>query len=211
MASWNPAVPPPPVAGAAVGNELADALGVAAGVGVADGLADGLADERALALGVIARAVPLGEVIGLAEPVPPGENGVGVAEGEDPEQAETDTEASMVKAAQPMAVDLARSLIPTMVARIFMGPPDGSGRWLARFPVPAFANRPLKGNRVVGPGVACADQGKVPESASGHKGKARGRRRHAMACSSLGCRLRGKISLGKMGEGWRWGRRSGGG
>jgi hypothetical protein len=109
-ASWNPAVPPPPVAGAAVGNGLADGLGVA----------DGLAEELALALGVMALAVPLDKIVGVAERVPPGENEVGVAEGEDAVQAETDTEASMVKVAQPMAVDLALSLIPAMVVCIFM-------------------------------------------------------------------------------------------
>jgi hypothetical protein len=154
--------------------------------------------------------VPLDETIGVAEPVPPGENEVGVAEGEDAVQAETDTEASMVKVAQPMAVNLALSLIPAMVVCIFMGPPHASGRWLARLPVPAFRNRPWKENRVVGSGAARADQGQVRESAIGHKGKARGRRRHAMACSSLGCRLREKNSLGKTGEGRRWGRWSGG-
>jgi hypothetical protein len=147
-ASWNPAVPPPPVAGAAVGNGLADGLGVA----------DGLAEELALALGV-ALAVPLDKIVGVAETVLPGENEVGVAEGEDAVQAETDTEASMVKVAQLMAVDLALSLIPAMVVRIFMGPPHASGRWLARLPVPAFRNRPWKGNRVVGAGAARADQG----------------------------------------------------
>jgi len=150
-------VPPPPVAGAAAGNELADGLGVA----------DGLAEELALALGVMALAVSLDKIVGVAEPVLPGENEVGVAEGEDAVQAETDTEASMVKVAQLMAVDLALSLIPAMVVRIFMGPPHASGRWLARLPVPAFRNRPWKGNRVVGAGVARADRGQVPESAKG--------------------------------------------
>jgi len=194
------------VAGAAVGNGLADGLGVADGLGDADGLAE----ELALALGVMALAVLLDKIVGVAAPVPPGENGVGVAEGEDAVQAETDTEASMVKVAQPMAVDLALSLIPAMVVRIFMEPPHASGRWLARFPVPAFRNRPWKGSRVAGPGAARVGQGQVPESAIDHKGKARGRPRQAMACSSLGHRLREKISPGKTGEGQRWERWSGG-
>src|ERR1035441_1540857 len=84
-ASWNPAVPPPPVVGAAVGSGLAD------GLGVADGDADrlGVADGLTLALGVVTLAVPLGRIVGVAEPVPAGENVVGVAEGEDAVQAET--------------------------------------------------------------------------------------------------------------------------
>jgi hypothetical protein len=92
--SWTPAVPPPPSAGAAVGNGLADRLSVA------DGLAEGLA----LALDVVTLAEPLGAIVGVAEAVPAGENGVGVAEGEDAVQAETDAEASMAKMAQPVAV-----------------------------------------------------------------------------------------------------------
>jgi hypothetical protein len=90
---WNPAVPPPPVAGAAVGN----GLGVAEGLGV--GLGDGVAVGLALGLGV----VPLGRVVGVgepvAEPVAPGEMVGGDAPGED-EQAETVAEASMAKQRQ---------------------------------------------------------------------------------------------------------------
>jgi hypothetical protein len=112
-ASWNPAVPPPPVGGAAVRN------GLAAGLRVADGLAEGLA----VAVGGLTLAVPLGRILGVAEALLPGENVVGVAEGEDAEQAETDAEASMVNAAQLAAVNLALSPAPTVVVRIFMGPP----------------------------------------------------------------------------------------
>src|SRR5216683_3918842 len=102
-ASWNPAVPPPPVGGAAVGNGLSDGLGVAAcdadGLGVAACDADGL--------GVVTLAVPLDKPVGVAETLAPGENLVGAAEGEDAVQAETATEASMAKVPQPMAVNLA--------------------------------------------------------------------------------------------------------
>lgn len=136
--SWNPAVPPPPVAGAAVGrNGLADRLGVADGDADRLGVADASAEELTLALGVAALAVRLGRIVGVAEPVPPGENGVGVAEGEDAVQAETDAEASMAKVAQPAAANLALSAVPMMVMRIFTGPPHASGRWRTRFPVPA--------------------------------------------------------------------------
>jgi hypothetical protein len=135
-ASWNPAVPPPPVAGAAVGNGLADRLGDADRPGDADGRGDadrlgdaegrGDAEGLPLALGVVALALPLGRLVGVAEPVAPGENVAGVAEGEDPVQAETDADASMVKAAQPTVVSLALNPVPAMIARTFMGPPHAS-------------------------------------------------------------------------------------
>lgn len=163
-------MPPPPVAGAAAGNGLADRLSVA------DELAEGLA----LALGVVTLAEPLGAIVGVAEAVPAGENVVGVAEGEDAVQAETDVEASMATVAQPEAVSLALSPVPKMVVRIFMGPPYASGRWRNRFPVPVSKGKP-RGR----PG-GCPRRPKAdPGSADGHKRKSHGRYRHAMACSSL--------------------------
>ncbi len=131
-ASWNPAVPPPPVAGAAVRVGLADVLGDADGVG--EGLAEVLAEG--LALAVVALTVRLGTTVGVAETDAPGENVVGVAEGEDAVQAETDAEASMTNVPQPIAVNLALSPDPAMVARSFMEPPHVSVRWRTRFPVP---------------------------------------------------------------------------
>src|SRR6266705_1531294 len=128
--SWNPAVPPPPVAGAAVGNVVADWLEVADGLGVADGLA--------LALGVVALAVPLGRMVGVAEPDTPGENEVGVGEGEDAVQAETDAEATMAKVTQQAAVNLALRPVPMVVVRIVMGPPYASGRCRTRFHCPGI-------------------------------------------------------------------------
>jgi hypothetical protein len=107
--SWNPAVPPPPVAGAAVGNWLADGLGVADGDADRLGVADRLADGLTLALGLLLLADPLGETVGVAEPDRGGEKVVGVAEGVEPEQADTDAEASMAKMAQPAAASLALS------------------------------------------------------------------------------------------------------
>jgi hypothetical protein len=135
--SWNPAVPPPPVAGAAVTNGLADGPCVADDE--ADGLcaADDLAEGLALALGVVEPAVSLGRLVTVAEPVTAGENEVGVGEGEDVVQAETDAETSMVRVAQPTTVNRALSPLPMMVVRIFMRPPHASGRWRTRFPVPA--------------------------------------------------------------------------
>jgi hypothetical protein len=132
--SWNPAVPPPPVAGAAAGIGLADLLRV-------DG---GDAEGLGVVLGVVALVVRLGEAVGVADGVPAGENGVvsvavgeGVAEGEDGVQAETDAEASMTSMPLPIAVNLALSVSLAMVARSFMEPPHASARWHTRFPVPA--------------------------------------------------------------------------
>jgi hypothetical protein len=127
---WNPAVPPPPVAGAAVGTGLGVAEGLGVGladgvtVGVIVGLADGLAptgraEGRTLALGV-----------GVAEPVAPGEIGGGVAEGEDPEQAEMAAEASMAKATQPTTVSLARRPVPMTVARVLILPQTCNGLFI---------------------------------------------------------------------------------
>jgi hypothetical protein len=125
---WNPAVPPPPVAGAAVAN----GLGVEGlGVGLAEGVGVGVIVGRAEGVGV-------GVILGLADGVTvglavPGENAGGVAEDPDPEQAETAAEANMVKAAQPTTAKLALWPVPMMVLRIFMAPPHASGRWRARF------------------------------------------------------------------------------
>ena len=117
---WNPAVPPPPVAGAAVGTGLGVWLGLA--VVVAVGLAVGLG--RVVELGVV---VGLADVLGRTlaldvgdgEPLAPGEIGGGVAEGVDPEQAEMATDASIAKAAQP-TVNLVLRGVPMMVVRILM-------------------------------------------------------------------------------------------
>jgi hypothetical protein len=88
---------------------------------------------------VVAVAVPLGEAVGVAGRVlvgvPPGDSVGGVAEGEDPLQAEIDAEANTVMAAQPIAVNPALSLVPAMVVRISMGPPRRPAG--SRSPVPA--------------------------------------------------------------------------
>lgn len=98
-------MPPPPVAGAAVENGLG--VGLAVGVGVMVGLADGVDVGLTLAVGVGTLAVRLGALVGVADPVPPGEIGGGDAVDGDPEQAETAVEANMAKAAQPTTVNLA--------------------------------------------------------------------------------------------------------
>ncbi|MDQ2874286.1 MAG: hypothetical protein M3Y33_05530 [Actinomycetota bacterium] len=160
-------MPPPPVAGAAVTSGLADWRGVA------DWAAEGLP----LTLGVVAPGVLAGRSAGVVETAPAGDNGVGVTEGKDPEgkdpeQAETSKDASMAKVAQPTTVSLALRFVPVMAVRIFMGllmPPEDGG-YVFPVSVPEGKSRPSQ-----------AGSG----SADGHKGNARRRRRHAMACSSL--------------------------
>jgi len=139
-------VPPPPVAGAAAGIGRADLLRVD------DGVDDGDAEGLGVVLGVVALVVRPGEAGGVADGVPAGENGVsvavgeGVAEGEDGVQAETDAEASMTSMPPPIAVSLALSASPAMVARSFMEPPHASARWHTRFPVPA--SEPVRGRGI---------------------------------------------------------------
>jgi hypothetical protein len=168
-ASWNPAVPPPPVAGAAV------TTGLAVWRGVADATAEGVP----LALDVLPLDVlPLGVLLtrsgGVVEAAPEGDNGVVEADGKDcagadPEQADTDRDPSMVKA-QP-AASLAPGLVPPMVVRIFMGllmPAEDGG----------YHSRSRYRKEIAARSGAAARAG-------GHKGKAHRRRRRAMACSSL--------------------------
>jgi len=164
--SWNPAVPPPPVSGAAVGKVLADGLGagecVWLGVGDGEWLGVGVSLAEGLVLGVgvlVAVTVTLGEAVGVAEPVPvgdpPGDSDGGVAEGVPLVQAATDADASTVTVAQPIALNLAPSGFPAIVGRIFREPP-------------------------------LRQAGRSRENAAGHKGKASRRHAEAMARSSLG-------------------------
>ncbi len=96
-------MPPPPVAGAAVGNGLAAWVGSGDGDGEGEGLADGLAETLAEALALalaealaVSLAVSLAPGLGVPEIVSPGEN-EGPAEGVDElEQAETVAKASRV-------------------------------------------------------------------------------------------------------------------
>jgi hypothetical protein len=156
---WNPAVPPPPVTGAAVGKGLGDGLTVGLGDGLTVGLGDGLTVEVGEGLTVVlgdGLALGLGELLGEAEAVAEGlteddDDGVGNApEVVDPEHAESSMEASMAKMPQPTAPSLALSPVPAVAARTFMEPPHPSGRWQPRCP------------RWPGAG---------PETAEGHKGK----------------------------------------
>jgi hypothetical protein len=113
---WNPAVPPPPVAGATVGTGLAVGLevGVVVGLGLDVGLrvVVGLADAVAVGL-----ALPLALAVGVGDPDAPGEMAGGVAEGVDPEHADRATEPIIAKAAKT-TVDLALRPFPIVVVRI---------------------------------------------------------------------------------------------
>jgi hypothetical protein len=174
-ASWNPAVPPPPVAGAAVGSGL-DGLGVGDGeavrvtvgvgdgeavrvtvgvadadavrvtVGVAEGDTDLLADGVGLALGERV-ALLLVEVATVGEAGENVEDGAARGLDPDPEQADIATEASMVMLLQPMTANLALSPGPAMVVRTFMEPPHAL-RQVGTVSGSSTRNRDRKGKRM---------------------------------------------------------------
>ena len=139
--SWNPAVPPPPVTGAAVGPWLADEVAVTVWVTVAVAVwgagpvevtpgvpgAELLPDDDVWPddvppEGASAVRDPVGEV------VTEGVNTVGVDVDEDELQAETATGASRIRAAQQRTVSLAPIGLPAIVPRTFMAPPPAPGR-----------------------------------------------------------------------------------
>jgi len=131
--SSNPAVPPPPVCGAPLGTAGWFAGCWFAGCWFAGfwfagcwfagcwfaggGLGAGAAAPDVVALGaglpgvlleVVAPDVPLAETVGAGGLFPPGENVGGPGGGAPPVQADTDTVASMAKAAQPRTVPAKR-------------------------------------------------------------------------------------------------------
>jgi hypothetical protein len=151
-ASWNPAVPPPPVTGASVGNGVVTS-GV--GVGLAEGSGVGLIDSDGVSEGLgLSEAV--GELSGLVVLVVVGVTvEVGVATGvntaggvELDVQAESATQASMVVKPQPTAVSLTRCAVHAMAVRALIEPPHALGNH--HFPVADRRNRRPKGNRVAG-------------------------------------------------------------
>ena len=138
--SWNPAVPPPPVAGAPAGNAAAECFRAGdrrlLGLGAGDGLrvacelrvADGLGRADVLALGFVAAAVWLGETVRDPVTLGPGDNAGSVAVGVDPAQPATDAERPTVTVAKQAAASRAPSRParclrqPTAAAR--EGPPE---------------------------------------------------------------------------------------
>ena len=126
-------MPPPPVAGAAVGAGLAVGLGLAEGdgLGVVEGDGLGVVEGEGLELGL---GLVLGELLAeldpLAdEPVEDDDEGVGSApEDGVPEHAAMAREASRVTMPQPTAASLVLDPVPVTVLRTFMEPPHASGR-----------------------------------------------------------------------------------
>jgi hypothetical protein len=127
--SWNPAVPPPPVTGAAVGIGLGDGLGEGTGLGLsdADELAEALvlSDELALSLEldeVPPLAVLVAVELTLTEPLAVGRNVEGGGEEVEPEvQAESARQASMAVRPQPTAVSRTGCDVPAMAVRALIG------------------------------------------------------------------------------------------
>jgi len=137
-ASWNPAVPPPPVIGAAVGIGLGDGVGLAEGEPVSLVDSDGLVEVLSPAGGLVPPKASL-----LCEPVALGDNTDSDEEWvldpgpvavlvpvlvpvPDPVQAESATQASMVTRPQPTAVSLIPYAVPAMAVRALIGPPSYS-------------------------------------------------------------------------------------
>ena len=124
-ASWNPAVPPPPVTGASVGIGLGEGLGN----GLSEGEALSLADSDGL-VEALSLAEELAEVLAeedADELLAVGDNTVTDEEGvPDDVQAESATQASMVVRPQPTAVSLPRCGVHAMAVRAFIGPPSYS-------------------------------------------------------------------------------------
>jgi hypothetical protein len=159
-ASSVPAVPPPPVAGAAV-------TGLAVGFDVACALA--------LAVTVSVVIPGLGEVLAADENEEDPASGVEL----EVEHAETAAETKMVMVPQPRTVSIALSPVPAIAVRTFMKPPHAAG---ARRPPSRFRHQETapEGNTRGDPIAARADRRQVPESAGGHEDNAHGRHRHTM-------------------------------
>jgi hypothetical protein len=155
-ASWNPAVPPPPVTGAAVGYGVYVGLGdgVTSGVGLSVGDSDGVGDWLALSLAlalaeVLALAVLVAVAVELAEPLALGGKIDTDEEGPlpPPVQAASETHASAAIRPQP-TVSLTRCAVHAMAVRALIRPPRAPGN--DHFPVADRRNRAPGGNRVAG-------------------------------------------------------------
>jgi hypothetical protein len=138
--SWNPAVPPPPVTGAAggtlpAGEAVTVFVTVAAGSAALE-LTPGVPDaeltwDEAELPEDAEEAEPPGEAEvpddAVDELVTDGENTVGVLLDEPEVHAETATGASSVRAPQPRTVSLAPNVVPAVIPRTFMDPPHAPG------------------------------------------------------------------------------------
>jgi hypothetical protein len=152
-ASWNPAVPPPPVTGAAVGTGLNEGLGdgLAEGLGLGD--ADGLGEELTLTLvdGLAEVVTPVAVTVTLT--VTPsltvGDRVVTGTVGGLDVQAESATQASMVVRPQPTTVSRTRCDVPAMAVRALIEPPRVLGN--DHFPVAGLRNEENVGDLNVKP------------------------------------------------------------
>jgi hypothetical protein len=173
MPSCSPAVPPPPVTGAAIG------IGLGVGLGVGDG--DGDADVDSLAEG-LALVLSLAELLSLADVLTElaGVGGYTVVPLPPEVQAEIAADTSTAKMAQPTAVTVARRAIVAIAVRTFIEPPHAPGRCRS-FPRSRYQKPAPERKRLTDPGAARVGRRQVPESAGDHNRKAHGRHRHAMA------------------------------
>lgn len=156
-ASWNPAVPPPPVTGAAVGTGLNEGLGdgLAEGLGLGD--ADGLGEELALTLvdalaevvATLPAPVPVTVTLTVTPSLTVGDRVItGGVEGLEV-QAESATQASNVVRPQPTAVSRTRCDVPAMPVRALIEPPRVLGN--DHFPVAGRRNEENVGDLSVRP------------------------------------------------------------
>jgi hypothetical protein len=188
--SCNPAVPPPPVTGAAVGTKLVDEVSgavtvsvtVAMGATVGEEVTAGVPEADVKAPEGVVSPPEAGAVI-VPEIVTDGEKVGTVDVEEDALQAETATGARRVRAPQLRAVSLARRAAPAVVVRAFiepllMRPADDDGVSRSRRRKPGYR----KGKKRDRSGRRPLRRRQVPENAGGHRGKAGGRRGRAMAC-----------------------------
>ena len=138
--SWKPAVPPPPVTGAAGGMLLGETVTVC--VTVTSGVAgDAVAVAVAVTPGV--EVLPDGDVspeavaVTVAVPDTDGEKTVGGVVEVEEVQAERATGASRARAPQQRAVRVALSGVLAIVPRTFMDPSSCAGQMTIVFPFPA--------------------------------------------------------------------------
>ena len=149
MVCWNSAVPPPPAAGGEEGRPVAGVSGDDAAVSGDD--AGELACVSGDYAGELGELLPFesGEELpewleatgGPGDGDPPGE-------GVEAEQADTATEMSIAKVAQPMMASIALSLTRATAGRTFMEPPHASRQVADQFSGYSTRNRHRKGARV---------------------------------------------------------------
>jgi len=146
MVCWNPAVPPPPAAGGEEGRPVAGVSGDDAGEDAGE-LACVSGDDAGELGGLL--LFEFGEALpecpeatgGPGDGDPPGE-------GVEAEQADTATEMSIAKVAQPMMASIALSLTRATAGRTFMEPPHASRQVADQFSGYSTRNRHRKGARV---------------------------------------------------------------